>query len=912
MMAMPRLLLCACLALACVGPGGAAHATAAADVDATAWFFDASDPGGADDQLLVVTLQAVVNRDAPRLFLRTDFWVNRASDDFWVGYLSRHHGLAFSPQDDLASLIADCRRRGLIRGLVLYPAGNHSAALAAAMWAARQNLLPVTDRQLALQGELLSRGERWSDDDMTRGGWRGEFASAQVTHDGLRIGYTGKGNGKSEHRYRVVRLDPQATPTLEVEVSTCSGPWKLVAVNGDVEVTLIDAREPGRWSIDLRQHLPRVLPRGQLQFHVAAQTDAAVTVRRVRLLTAQGQSPAPPPPVVDCFAGLAVWEDFRTRLGNEDEAAAWTVRHLLGGSDRQMAFSAMKGWWNLIGADLVLARGGFLFAPKLVKSAEPAPMPVFDAVMGHLQAPAAVLGWAEPEWIYAYHVSRSGHFIQCSGAPNLSFWQHVPAPRQEPLLPQPARHPAPLADKHYVCIQFGDGDAPKNIVAAADLLPFRDKPYAVAQGMQPWLAQIAPALLNAYARLGAANVSYFAGPTGAGYCNPSVMPNLDDFARHTTRQMKQAGLSAIDLWDMASFEPQRVHRAMQAADPQRVRAYFHAPVTPGQPAANFWLDDGTPVLITDHRDKANTLWGYSYRGAISAAAIESRIRAVAARQEPPFFILHYGHMTPAVLDEVVSRLSSDGFEFVGADDVERLARQAGTLVATPRSSAFVPGQAVQVELVLHNPDDQESPAGRVSWRLPPGWGSDAGDWSHPAIPPHQSVARTLSFTAAAGAGADSAVLTFTRSGQSWPRRVRLARAGQALDLLAEADWSVHSGGEVARQDGCVQFRGSDRASHLRRSLVIDFNRRPVLELSLPRAQGKWSLVLRDGEREYPLITDAAVVGLVTRDLASTGLTGTRTLELRVHPAWSLGHAMTVDWMRLLHLDPVDVSNQPEP
>ncbi len=100
-------------------------------------------------------------------------------------------------------------------------------------------------------------------------------------------------------------------------------------------------------------------------------------------------------------------------------------------------------------------------------------------------------------------------------------------------------------------------------------------------------------------------------------------------------------------------------------------AFVAMNVTPVNPphAANYFLDDGTPVIVSD-----SSLFYYSTSGNGSADLIE-RIQAVASAHASPFFIIAYGGIVsfPALnlleaIAQVRSGLPADQFEVVGMQD----------------------------------------------------------------------------------------------------------------------------------------------------------------------------------------------------------------------------------------------------
>eukprot|EP00040_Diaphanoeca_grandis_P006152 m.36176 g.36176 ORF g.36176 m.36176 type:complete len:612 (-) comp17272_c0_seq1:148-1983(-) len=116
----------------------------------SAVFFNVSQAGVDvyEDQLLLYTLQGLVNRETPNLFFDTgsldmDF---PASDRLWVEYLTTHRNIHFntSVAPNLCALVAHFQST-FDWGVVTYREDNYSSHLAATVAGIHGNLLPVSD-----------------------------------------------------------------------------------------------------------------------------------------------------------------------------------------------------------------------------------------------------------------------------------------------------------------------------------------------------------------------------------------------------------------------------------------------------------------------------------------------------------------------------------------------------------------------------------------------------------------------------------------------------------------------------------------------------------------------------------------------------------------------------------------------
>lgn len=881
------------------------------------WTLDASDPGNRADEVLVATLQGIVNRDQPRLFLRTFFWIDPASDDAWMEYLTRTKGYSFEEIPGLNDAVVRFREAGLFKGLVVYDDKNWGAACAAAMIGGRSNLLPVTQAQLAYSTPLLDGRNRWLADDARTCRWQGWFGTAKLADGGLTVTRERERAGGAQ---RVVALDPSRTAFLSLTVLAASHQWGIMANDGSAAVDdgiwLIEPTNlTGSAVVDIRGKLRHPCPRVFLRLIPVGPAGATVTVSGLRWLDPDRQIPrdatsnAVP---ARCFDGLEVVTDLRGRFPGEEDAWRWALTELLPSSSSNMAFSAAPGWWNTVGLDLAVARRAFVYRDSLKDKSDKLltrPFPVADTVMRHLMPPAAVLGWESPEWIHTYRVSRAGHFVECSGAPNMSFWQHVPA-EGPVVLPNRRSRTGPLAEKIYLVIQVGDGDAPKTLAGFMNKYsnwrsPARGK-VPINWGVPPWLAGVAPAMLEYYARTATPNDGFFAGPSGMGYCNPTLLPNLPQFAAESSRLMKTLGLDTIDLWDFVYFRAGELHREFGREG--IVRAYTQAPPSPGWPVMNTWLDDGTPVFTSsDNNEDRTGLWALvppvMDRDDL-AGDLARRIERVAAEKDGPFFLLHYAHLPPETHVELARRLPADRFEIITLADMVYYGRLAGAFTAEAAGSGVCAGGNVEVEIAVRNPDGGTGANGEVRWELPDGWTALEPAWQYPAIPRGGIMRHTVRVTAPANA-AGEARLRFRDSRFPWGRTVRLRVYPQSCVISEFSDtegWEPFGGGTLAALAGRGRFRGTSGGSGMSRAVEIDFDRQPLLELQVSEMEAKWALSLRRGNEEVFLVKDRALAGRITLPLSDAiKWTGKVKVDLRFYPGWSLGRTVDLDWLKLHYL-----------
>jgi hypothetical protein len=391
-----------------------------------------------------------------------------------------------------------------------------------------------------------------------------------------------------------------------------------------------------------------------------------------------------------------------------------------------------------------------------------------------------------------------------------------------------------------------------------------------------------------------------------GYCNPTLLPNLADFAARSRGIMKPLGLDTIDLWDFVYFRAGELHR--EFGRDGVTRAYTQAPPSPGWPVMNSWLDDGTPVFTSSDNNADRTgLW------ALTPAVMDKddlvgdlvrRIERVAAEEDGPFFLLHYAHLPPETYVELARRLPSDRFEIITMADMVHYGRLAGSFTVEAAGSGVGAGESVEIEIAARNPDGETGGAGVVRWDLPAGWSATETTWSHPAISRGTTLRHALRLTAPTNSASREARICFRDSRLSWQRTVRLRlypRSCVISDFADAEGWMAFGGGTLANVSGLGRFGGTCGGSGMSRELEIDFDRQPVIELRVASMEAKWALSLRRGREEIFLVKDRALAGRVTLPLADAiKWTGKEKVELRLYPGWSLGRTIEVDWMRLYY------------
>lgn len=107
-----------------------------------------------DHQLLIFSLQGIVNKKGPRLFLNTRelFWQWRPSDEKWMEYYFYRKGFIFRQVSSLKELLKVFKKD--IKGLVLYNPTVDATRYIACTYAGLEDLLPVSEELLGKESFL--------------------------------------------------------------------------------------------------------------------------------------------------------------------------------------------------------------------------------------------------------------------------------------------------------------------------------------------------------------------------------------------------------------------------------------------------------------------------------------------------------------------------------------------------------------------------------------------------------------------------------------------------------------------------------------------------------------------------------------------------------------------------------------
>lgn len=251
--------------------------------------------------------------------------------------------------------------------------------------------------------------------------------------------------------------------------------------------------------------------------------------------------------------GVPVKEDLRGRFQNALEAMRWAFGNLRPRCHDRIAHSVHKLWsgWSYDSLDWAVAHRSFVFSLKLTDEF-PEEKALADEIMESYQPTMSLFGWGEPEEDYSNLVSRHGHHIHCSEAPNLTFHAGVPCARTEwkQIRPHWTPDTVKVEDKHYLGFIYSEGDALKIhtvFQAGAWTDPSRGH-VPINWGFQPMMVDFAPALAEYYLDRMTPADYFCVGPSGAGYNYPNRLKHRELFFRHTGEYLKKSGMSIIECW----------------------------------------------------------------------------------------------------------------------------------------------------------------------------------------------------------------------------------------------------------------------------------------------------------------------------------------------------------------------------
>jgi len=269
---------------------------------------------------------------------------------------------------------------------------------------------------------------------------------------------------------------------------------------------------------------------------------------------------------------LPVVRDLRNRWRSGFDAYDWAVRELLPRCDRSFAHSLGRSHDDVnlgydtgvvVTLDYSISKRAFVFNLSPSEYADEYPdgrLPGYRSdnvmlreILSRLEAPAAVYGWAEPEWTLAALLSEYNHYLMGGPAANLSF--HAALEQRPRRLRQKGGSVGPKKpdDRVYLAFMTSEGDSPRAPACffGMNWLDEERGTFPVNWGINPIFAEEAPAMMRYFYETATPNDYFFGGVGGAGYVFLDRVRDIELFARHARRYLAMADVRMTDHWAKA-------------------------------------------------------------------------------------------------------------------------------------------------------------------------------------------------------------------------------------------------------------------------------------------------------------------------------------------------------------------------
>jgi hypothetical protein len=248
--------------------------------------------------------------------------------------------------------------------------------------------------------------------------------------------------------------------------------------------------------------------------------------------------------------GLKTVEDFRGRFRNRIEAYSWAIDTLLPQCcPTVVANCCTEGWYPTREAKFIPHIKDYLVAVKAFtfdlssRMRDREEFALFDRILDAVPGPGVLLGWhchkcRESEYIA--QASRHGWVVFCNlRSPNYSVHSGI---RTSYPFRQKHADPARITveDKVYVNFIHSDGDAiwAHNNFYARNWLDSQRGTFPLTWEIQPYAYDLAPGQMEYYYRTRAPGDYFIAGPSGAGYSDPTINAKQDVYFRNSREYMR--------------------------------------------------------------------------------------------------------------------------------------------------------------------------------------------------------------------------------------------------------------------------------------------------------------------------------------------------------------------------------------
>ncbi|MBC7329496.1 hypothetical protein H5T88_03970 [bacterium] len=596
----------------------------------------------------------------------------------------------------------------------------------------------------------------------------------------------------------------------------------------------------------------------------------------------------------------------------------WAIANLLPLCNRKMVYSAGHSHDDInlggdpgiiIGLDFAVSKRMFVF--NLSPADKPSsiygtPIPgypedakLFGEIMDKLDKPAGVWGWAEPEGDFAVRVSSHNNYVMCCGAPNLSFHSKAPLSKGFKFLQSYkfTLSNTKLEKKYYIAFVTNEGDTPKIVAgwqAGGWLNPHRGE-VAINWGVNPILVAEFPAMMEAYYSTATPNDYFFAGVSGAGYVYIDKLPDLDSFAKHTSHYLKLADEEVIDAWS-TSESLKLYSRYAKIAD---LLGMLRNPR--GEAKINY-LENGTPLIEPD----ASIFY---ISGTEPPKEIADRIRRVAERHKPPFFIEVYGGVSEncplyykAIMDEL-----GDKYKAVRLDEMMCAARLAGQIDADEDRIYIKPKEPASINLTLRNPFKVAKHFNLVlqaplNYQVYP---------KEIRLTLRSGETNTIKIKIEPSEKAEKSGTLAVKDRVSGLEKeveielLKLEEMGFEDSFKDLGFWEKWPGGGAkiykSPKGAIIECPKGMPYSAVEREVSVDLDEYPILLIKINFCDGLWALKVRpiDDMRDICLVSDTARTGVFACDIQkSTGWRGRRNFKVIIF-AVGEGKNLEIEWLRLI-------------
>lgn len=696
-------------------------------------YYDAADVHDTVDvhweqRCLLETLQGIVNRQGPRLFLNSPAW-DMPWDNQWVDIYAQRNGLKFQKDIfDIPSLIQHFKND--VNGFIVYDSKVDGSRYTAMTLAAIENLLPISPG--LLDGYLGSLDGFWTGVDFTKinvyqllsawgeglpqSSWQKDFQLAEG------IGVVGKSMMLAGRKpvdsatleYGPFFLNLSSQPFMEVAVGDLEGgTWQVQLLLEDKTVTFDGGTEKvKRWNIAAETKLRGKMIVRAIRLTVSGK-GAQVTWKSVRFADDKGNLiPLKSPRSLTEQTSLEIKHDLRGKFKDTLSAYQWGLENLMPRCDNGFAHTVDgvvdgriigSGPWR--SCDFAVMKKGFIFnlsfnekdtaAFGYTYKGEPNQARMYRTILSSLKQPAFITGYGDCENDWFPLMNEYGHAYLVPQYCNTSFHSAVKPIKK--MLKQKKHYTVNDVNvdpnKYYVCFISSDGDTLKGPISQHYQSWNMDKkrgsiPFTFAMPMS--MGRYFPAMLEYYYDTATEN-DYFTG-CAVWKLNSSDKAALGLYAR-LAEDMKLSDYDTINNVSIEPVEPNKYELFNNILHPLGVSqvVWWKSSVF----GAVDYTADGTPVITNpewlgycqratdegkweatplDVAYKDKEVWRQTVKKLVDYCELS------ASKHKPPFVIiifpsLHHHFTQYSICSDIAQALNKDKFKVVRFDEAAAIMKK---------------------------------------------------------------------------------------------------------------------------------------------------------------------------------------------------------------------------------------------